>query len=317
MRSHDELYREYGKFQQALNFSREPVNLYEPIGYLLGLGGKRMRPVLNLLAYELIRPADEHAFQLAHSIEVFHNFTLMHDDIMDEAPLRRGHATVHERWNIPTAILSGDLMLIQAYSSLQTAIGSKMVIWQDFNKMAEEVCKGQQMDMDFASRADVTMAEYLQMIDWKTAVLLAFSLKSGATLAGAHESVADHLYAFGMKMGRGFQLMDDYLDTFGDPEKVGKQPGGDIIEGKKTFLLIHALEQAGTERSTLLEMLAEPDKELKVRSVRSEFEKYGSDNAILQAIESAFRDGYALLERIPLDTTELEKYVKWLEGRAY
>lgn len=317
MTKHEELLEAYLRFLSEQTTTQEPKNLYEPITYLMGLGGKRLRPVLCLLAYDMLRTPGADALWLAQSVEVFHNFTLMHDDIMDDAPLRRGKQTVHEKWNTPTAILSGDLMLIQAYSSLHKAIAGRMGIWGEFNTMAEEVCKGQQLDMDFEHRSDVSLDEYLQMIDWKTAVLLAFSLKSGAMLAGAHESICDHLYAFGMKIGRGFQLMDDYLDTFGDPEKVGKQAGGDIIEGKKTYLLLHTLQQAGPDRERIESLLKLEDEEMKVALVKDAFITYKADEAIQLAIKECFEDGYELLNRIPRDTGELERYVHWLEGRTH
>jgi len=316
MMNHAEVLKRYQDFLQSSDENREPVNLYEPISYLMNLGGKRMRPVLALLAFSTFRKIDDNSLQLAHAIELFHNFTLMHDDIMDDAPLRRGKETVHEKWNTPTAILSGDLMLIHAYQELIRAIGSKTIILKDFNQMAEEVCQGQQMDMDFENRNEVSIEEYLRMIDLKTAVLLAFSLQAGALLAGASHTEADYLYAFGMKIGRGFQLMDDYLDTFGDHAKVGKQIGGDIIENKKTYLLIRCAEKCDdAQRKELKDRLNNESMVEKVTAVKGLMKKLGVDEEIKSAIRESFESGFNLLERIPIDTASIREYVELLEIR--
>ncbi len=224
---------------------REPAGLYAPIDYILGIGGKRVRPVLALLAARMFGDAERcpAGMPVALAVEVFHNFTLLHDDIMDDSPLRRGRPTVHEKWDVNTGILSGDLMLIQAYNHLcgvpdQTKISDLLCT---FNRVATGVCEGQQYDVDFEGRADVTIDEYLKMIELKTAVLLGGALEMGALSAGATRSDADHLYAFGRLTGLAFQLQDDLLDTFGDSAVTGKLTGNDIIRNKKTFLYLRTL----------------------------------------------------------------------------
>jgi len=223
-------------------FSGVPNNLYEPLNYIIGLGGKRIRPVLALLGCQLFSGHCDKAIPSALAVEVFHNFSLIHDDIMDKSPIRRGKPTVHEKWDTPTAILSGDLMLVKAYELL---LKSDNLYWplllQVFNRTAAQVCEGQQMDMNFETQEEVTKDDYLEMIRLKTSVLLGCSLQMGAIVGGASEHDFNQIYAFGTNMGLGFQLMDDYLDVFGTSELVGKQRGGDILSGKKTILAIHAL----------------------------------------------------------------------------
>ena len=230
-------------YLESQKFSRDPKNLYEPIDYILQLGGKRIRPMLTLIASDIFSGDYKQALPAALAVEVFHNFTLVHDDIMDDAPLRRGNETVHEKWNINTAILSGDAMLILAYQyfeNYEPVVFQKLA--QLFSKTALEVCDGQQLDVDFETRNDVTIDEYIKMITLKTSVLVAAALKMGAIVAKADEDQAQHLYDYGLNLGIAFQLQDDYLDTFGDPESFGKQVGGDIIENKKTYLYLKALE---------------------------------------------------------------------------
>ncbi len=229
---------------------REPRGLYAPIDYILDLGGKRIRPVVALLAAQMFGDEDlSQSMPVALAVEVFHNFTLLHDDIMDDSPIRRGQATVHEKWDVNTGILSGDLMLIQAYQHLcvvpnKTALPALLCT---FNRVATGVCEGQQYDVDFEVRNDVTIAEYLKMIELKTAVLLGGALEMGALAAGASQADADHLYAFGRLTGLAFQLQDDLLDTFGDSASTGKLQGNDIIRNKKTFLFLKAVELLGLE----------------------------------------------------------------------
>jgi geranylgeranyl diphosphate synthase type II len=226
-----------------LNLPPTPLN--EPVRYVMQLGGKRMRPALTLLAAGMYTRDLTPCIKPALALEVFHNFTLLHDDIMDRAPLRRGHPTVHEKWNQNAAILSGDAMLIHAYELMCEAPSLCMVeLMQLFNRTALDVCEGQQLDMDFESMSDVTQDEYIRMIGLKTSVLLGCSLKTGAIVGGAPREDADHLYEAGVDLGIAFQLMDDYLDAFGDFSKVGKKTGGDIEAGKKTFLMIRTLELA-------------------------------------------------------------------------
>ena len=243
---------EIEQYQKTINefiaqnkFSKFPQELYEPLDYIMALGGKRMRPVMVMMACDLLNGKMEDAVPAAMAIETFHNFTLIHDDIMDNAPVRRGKITVHEKWNVNTAILSGDVMLIEAYALLMRYENDLLrQILTIFNKSAIEVCEGQQIDMNFENRIDVTLDEYIHMITLKTAVVLGASLEVGALIAGVSPKQAHHLYEFGRNMGIAFQLRDDYLDLYADPEKFGKQVGGDVISNKKTFMLIKALELA-------------------------------------------------------------------------
>lgn len=223
-------------------FHKEPVSLYDPIDYILDLGGKRVRPVLLLLAHDCFGGGMNDAMAAALAVEVFHNFTLVHDDIMDDAPLRRGKQTVHEKYDVNTGILSGDVMLIKSYEFLSTypdEISIKLI--RTFNEMSVHLCEGQQMDMDFETSTDVSIPAYMKMIEYKTSVLIAAALKMGAIIAGASESDANHLYHYGLNVGIAFQMQDDILDTFGEA-KVGKQEGGDIIQNKKTYLYLKCLE---------------------------------------------------------------------------
>ncbi len=233
-----------------LTFPKYPAELYEPISYILSIGGKRMRPALLLMACDLFGGDIDAALPPALAIEVFHNFTLMHDDIMDNAPLRRGQATVHERWNQNVGILSGDVMLIEGYKlMMQVKDHLLRPIMNIFNSTAVSVCEGQQIDMEFEQRNDADIDEYLNMIRLKTAVVLGSALKIGALIGGAKEKDAELLSRFGEYLGIAFQLQDDILDVYGDPEKFGKQVGGDIISNKKTYLLLKALELAGEDQT--------------------------------------------------------------------
>jgi len=263
-------------------YGERPPNLYEPIDYIMSLGGKRMRPLLVLLAYQLNGEQIRDILDPALAVEVFHNFTLMHDDIMDEAPIRRGKPTVHEKWNQTVAILAGDAMLIKAYDLLlevpkdifPTAV-------KRFNKTAVEVCEGQQIDMNFEELETVSEKEYLEMIRLKTAVLLGFSMEFGGMLAGQNQDQVEQLYDVGEKMGIGFQLMDDYLDVYADKAKFGKQVGGDIISNKKTYLLINALELANPDQKQALEdwlRYEGDDMESKVEGVKNIYDEIGIPN---------------------------------------
>lgn len=236
----------FNAFLKKNSLAHEPMGLYEPCDYILGLGGKRLRPAMLLMAHELFDPRIKRALPAAMAVEVFHNFSLVHDDIMDAAPLRRGQPTVHHRWDLNTGILSGDVMLVIAYDFL-SKIRDRKAGWEClhiFNRIARGVCEGQQLDMEFEQRDDVTLGEYLKMIELKTAVLLAGALEMGATIAGASAEDAHHLYEMGKSAGIAFQIQDDLLDTFGDPAKFGKQVGGDILQNKKTFLVLKFLETA-------------------------------------------------------------------------
>lgn len=256
---------------------REPAGLYEPVNYIMQLGGKRIRPVLSLLAYRIFRTDVETALPLAYAVELFHNFSLVHDDIMDEAPLRRGKPSVHTRWDINTGILSGDAMLILTYDYF-LQFGSESFfpdLLRVFNRTSLEVCEGQQMDMDFEKRMEVKEEEYLKMIELKTAALLGGALELGGMAAGAGPQDLAHLAAFGRNIGIAFQLQDDILDTFGDPQKFGKKVGGDIVQNKKTFLVIKALERAdAAQRRRLEQLMSGPsaDEAAKIRAVMEIFE---------------------------------------------
>ena len=272
-----DVYKE--KFLSYLNEKvqlKEPENLYVPIKYILDLGGKRLRPILTLMTCDLFGGDSKKALDAALAIEVFHNFTLIHDDIMDNAPIRRGKITVHEKWDSNTAILSGDAMMIMASQLLETYESSLFKpLVQLFNKTALEVCEGQQYDVDFETRNDVTIPEYLKMITFKTSVLVAAAMKMGALIAEADEKESVAIYNYGLNLGIAFQLQDDYLDTYGDSETFGKQIGGDIIENKKTFLYLKALEKSNSEEKLRLFELfnSNINSEDKIREVKSVFTK--------------------------------------------
>ena len=240
----------------SLNFNKEPKGLYEPIRYTLDSGGKRIRPALVLAACNLFSENIEDAFPVALAFEIFHNFTLLHDDIMDNSTIRRNKETVHKKWNSNTAILSGDAMMIEAYKLLSDLPAELLKkILKLFNQTALEVCEGQQYDMEFENRENVSEAEYLAMIKLKTSVLIAAALKAGALCGGASDTDADLLYEFGLNIGLAFQIQDDLLDTYGDTSVFGKKTGNDIITGKKTFLLIKASEKADNDLSNKLSRL--------------------------------------------------------------
>ncbi|MFN8243165.1 MAG: polyprenyl synthetase family protein [Ferruginibacter sp.] len=268
MYSFPELSKQFEEKFSGPHFPAHTPTLYEPAQYILQLGGKRVRPVCVLMANELFDTISPDAYHVATAIELFHNFTLIHDDIMDKAPLRRGMATVHARYGESTALLAGDVMFAQAYEYLnRIKHGHVQKIIQLFTKTAKEVCEGQQLDMDFEKLEMVSLDEYVNMITLKTSVLLAASLQLGAILGGAGEGNQHHLYEFGKNLGIAFQVQDDYLDAFGDPEKFGKQVGGDILANKKTFLMIHAMEMANPEQLAALKTLIAtnpPDKVEKV-----------------------------------------------------
>lgn len=237
----------------GLQFTRTPKGLYDPVSYVLSLGGKRIRPVLMLMAYNLYREDVKSILQPATGIEVYHNYTLLHDDLMDRADMRRGKATVHKVWNDNVAILSGDAMLVLAYQFMAQCASERLKDVMDlFSLTALEICEGQQLDMEFEQRKDVKEGEYIEMIRLKTSVLLAASLKIGAILGGASKEDADALYDFGVNLGLAFQLKDDLLDVYGDPLRFGKNIGGDILCNKKTYLVIKAFEHANTEQEALL-----------------------------------------------------------------
>ncbi|SFC62075.1 geranylgeranyl diphosphate synthase, type II [Flavobacterium phragmitis] len=287
------------------NIHKEPVNLYEPIEYILGLGGKRIRPVLTLMAAEVFNTDYSVALPAAMAVEVFHNFSLVHDDIMDDAPLRRGQVTVHEKWNLNTGILSGDAMLILAYQYFEQYEPNVFRnLAKLFSKTALEVCEGQQWDVDFETRKDVTIPEYLKMIEYKTAVLVAAAMKMGAIVAKTSENEADLIYDFGLNLGLAFQLQDDYLDAFGDPETFGKQVGGDIIENKKTYLYLKALEFSSKEKASELEQLFTlqlEDNTEKIETAKAIFNASGASKATQDAIEMYTLKAFETLEKMEIN----------------
>ena len=287
---------------ELLALNKEPKNLYEPIQYILSLGGKRLRPVLTLMATEVFDVDYTKALSAATAVEVFHNFSLIHDDIMDDAPLRRGNETVHEKWNINTGILSGDAMLILAYQFFEDY---EPQIFQElaklFSKTALEVCEGQQYDVDFETRDDVTIPEYLKMIEYKTAVLVGAAMKMGAIVAETSEENKNLIYDFGLNLGIAFQLQDDYLDAFGNPETFGKQVGGDIIENKKTYLYLKAIEFAQPEeKEQLLHLFSiQPnDNTDKINSVKDIFNQTGASEATKKAIQDFTFSAFETLEKM-------------------
>ncbi|WP_350284318.1 polyprenyl synthetase family protein [uncultured Croceitalea sp.] len=296
---------------------KEPKNLYEPINYILGLGGKRLRPVLTLMSADFFGGGFKNALNAALAIEVFHNFSLVHDDIMDDAPIRRGQATVHEKWDINTGILSGDAMLINSYQLFESyKSGSFHQLVALFSKTAIEVCEGQQYDVDFETRDDVTLLEYLKMIEFKTAVLVACALKMGAIVSGASAENQNLIYEFGRNLGIAFQIQDDYLDAFGDPQTFGKQVGGDIIENKKTYLYLKALEKSSKEeRKQLSDLFSiQPtDPSSKIEAVKEVFERTGAVEETANAIKAYTRKAFEALETIDLPKEQKDVFVKFGE----
>ena len=293
-------------FLNAQQPVREPKNLYEPIQYILGLGGKKMRPVLTLMSAEIFDVDYSKALPAALAVEVFHNFSLVHDDIMDDAPLRRGNITVHEKWNINTGILSGDAMLILAYQYFEQY---EPIIFRElaklFSKTALEVCEGQQWDVDFETRSDVTIPEYLKMIEYKTAVLVAAAMKMGAIVAETSIENGDLIYDFGLNLGLAFQLQDDYLDAFGNPATFGKQIGGDIIENKKTYLYLKAIEFASAEeKAKLLQLFSVSLEEnaTKIEEVKTIFNATGATKATQQAIQDYTLMAFATLDKMNISS---------------
>lgn len=294
----------FTSYLKQFTVDREPASLYSPINYILTLGGKRLRPVLTLMTAEIFNSDYKVALDAALSIEVFHNFSLVHDDIMDDAPLRRGEETVHEKWDLNTAILSGDAMLIMAYQLFENYKPEIfLALAKLFSKTALEVCEGQQYDVDFEERDDVTVTEYLKMIEYKTAVLVGAAMQMGAIVAGA--SVADQhgIYEFGRNLGIAFQLQDDYLDAFGDPKTFGKQVGGDIIENKKTFLYIKAVEFSSEDDKEELQHLFSlnpTDTSDKIETTKQIFKSSGAAEATKKEIERFTNKAFQVLDGLAI-----------------
>ncbi|MCK7589235.1 polyprenyl synthetase family protein [Subsaxibacter sp. CAU 1640] len=294
----------FREYLEAFATKKEPKSLYEPINYILMLGGKRLRPVLTLMTADIFEGNYQKAMDAALSVEVFHNFSLVHDDIMDDAPLRRGKETVHEKWDVNTGILSGDAMLIMAYQLFENYEPKTFQsLAKLFSRTALEVCEGQQYDVDFEVRDDVTIEEYLKMIEYKTAVLVAAAMKMGAIVAGATEANRDLIYGFGKNLGIAFQLQDDYLDAFGDEATFGKQIGGDIIENKKTFLYLKALEFSNDDDKLQLEHLygiSPSDSRQKIETVKHLFVSSGSAEATQMAIKTYTDKAFSVLDTLSI-----------------
>lgn len=314
MHSFELLSQKFALHFEQKHFPVEPTTLYGPNEYFLKMGGKRIRPVLCLMGNELFDDIKPDAWDMATAIELFHNFTLIHDDIMDNAPLRRGMETVHSKYGTNTAILAGDVMLIAAYELLNNI--NLLVIRQVqhlFNVTAKEVCEGQQYDMDFEKRESVSFDEYLRMIELKTSVLLAASLKMGAILGGAGQRNQDIIYDFGRKLGLSFQVQDDYLDAFGDPAKFGKQPGGDILANKKTFLYIHAMETATAAQKKELKELMQGNSPDKVNKVLQLYRDCKADEWAVQLKNKFLDQAFEHLEDIAVLSSRKEP-LKQLAG---
>lgn len=297
----------------------EPKELYDPIAYLMQLGGKRIRPVICLLSYSLFKPNWQSVLSPALAIEIFHNFTLMHDDIMDKAPLRRGKPTVHAKWDDNTAILSGDVMLVNAYQYLNQCDHLTLVQFKHllarFNRVAAEVCEGQQMDMNFETRSSVQVDEYIEMIRLKTSVLIGLSMEMGGLLAQVDAQTASALYSIGELIGLGFQLKDDLLDVYGDPAKFGKQPGGDILANKKTYLLIRALDLAkGETANTLAQWISDvhPNPVEKVQAVTDIYTALGVKEETEAQINHYFDAAFRAMHALALPTDKKEALLKFM-----
>ena len=302
MKSIETYQKQFLAYLEAYKSIREPKNLYEPIQYILNLGGKRLRPVLTLMTTDCFDGEIKSALDAALAVEVFHNFSLIHDDIMDAAPLRRGHQTVHEKWDLNTGILSGDAMLIMAYQLFENYppdVFQKLA--KLFSKTALEVCEGQQYDIDFETRNTVSISEYLQMTEYKTAVLVGAAMKMGAIIANASTEDQERCYEFGKNLGIAFQIQDDYLDAFGNPETFGKQVGGDIIENKKTYLYLKALEFSSEKDQHQLTQLFssnQTDPKTKIEIVKQIFTASGSSEATQKAISSYTKTAFEILKTI-------------------
>ena len=324
MKSSNDILQLVNDYLDHLPYDRKPLSLYEPVRYVLSLGGKRIRPVLMLLSYNMFKDDPESILSSACALETYHNYTLLHDDLMDNADLRRGHETVHRRWDANTAILSGDSMLVLAYERMQQCRPDKLAeVLALFTETALEIGEGQQYDMDFEHRTDVSEAEYIEMIRLKTSVLLACATKMGAILADAPEQDAEALYKFGEQMGLAFQLQDDFLDVYGDTRVFGKAIGGDITSNKKTFMLINALNLANEQqRKELLHWVTAEnfDRDEKVKAVTRLYNEIGIDRLAQERIAYYFGESRKYLEAVnlPDDRKEfLRSYTEEMMHRQY
>lgn len=320
----DEILKLVNKYLDNLSYDRKPSSLYEPIRYVLSMGGKRIRPVLMLLSYNMFRENPEEILMPACALETYHNYTLLHDDLMDNADLRRGHETVHRKWDVNTAILSGDSMLVLAYQRMAQCDKQKMPeVLSLFTETALEIGEGQQYDMDFEHRNDVTEDEYIEMIRLKTSVLLACAMKIGAILAGASKEDADNLYRFGEQIGLAFQLQDDYLDVYGDTRVFGKAIGGDITSNKKTYMLINALLRANdTQRAELEKWISatEFDREEKIAAVTRLYNEIGIDKLAQEKINFYFEQSRKYLAAVSVAEdrkAEITAYAQRMMKREY
>ncbi len=322
--SADVLLNKVNTFLDALPYNRKPVNIYAPVKYVLSMGGKRIRPVLMLLAYNLYKDDPERILMQAAGLETYHNYTLLHDDLMDNADIRRGHETVHKRWNANQAILSGDSMLVLAYQRMADGLADRLKEVLDiFTITALEIGEGQQYDIDFETRNDVSEAEYIEMIRLKTSVLLACAMKIGALLAGAPANDAEHLYKFGEQIGLAFQLQDDYLDVYGDPKVFGKAIGGDITSNKKTYMLINAFNRADDAQRAELQhwITAETfDRDEKVKAVTELYNRIGIDKLAQEKIAYYFEKSKRYIDAVNVPEErkqELRAYAERMMKRKY
>lgn len=324
MYSADEILNKVNLFISNLPYYRRPESLYEPIKYVLSMGGKRIRPTLMLLAYNMFREDPERILMQAVALETYHNYTLLHDDLMDHADLRRGHETVHKRWNDNQAILSGDSMLVLAYERMAQCPADKLgEVLSLFTQTALEIGEGQQYDIDFETRNDVSEDEYIEMIRLKTSVLLACALKIGAVLAGASKADADNLYKFGEQIGLAFQLQDDYLDVYGDPKIFGKAVGGDIVSNKKTYMLINAFNRANSSQRAELQRLINTesfDRDKKVAAVTALYNEMSIDKMAKNKMDFFYEQSQRYLDRVSVQEEykcELRAYAERMMKRKY
>ena len=324
MHTSDEILKQVNSYLETLANDRQPESLYEPIRYVLSIGGKRIRPVLTMLAYNLYKDDVESILPVACGLETYHNYTLLHDDLMDNASLRRGHLTVHQKWDANRAILSGDSMLVLAYQQIAQCNPDKLKpVLELFTETALEIGEGQQFDMDFENRNDVSEDEYIEMIRLKTSVLLACALKTGAILANAPIKDTQALYWFGELIGLAFQLQDDFLDVYGDPKIFGKAIGGDIVSNKKTYMLINAMNRANEEqKQELLRLTTTHDfnPEEKITAVTKLYNEIGIDKIAQEKIAYYFEQSRQYLENLSIDDSrkeELRRYASNMMNRQY
>lgn len=323
MKTADELLQLINRYLDSLPYDRKPASLYAPIKYVLSMGGKRIRPTLMLLAYNLFKDDPEKILSSACALETYHNYTLLHDDLMDNADVRRGQPTVHKKWNANLAVLSGDSMLVLAYQRMTECDSHLAEVLCLFTETALEIGEGQQMDMEFETRNDVREEEYIEMIRLKTSVLLACAMKIGALLADAPADDADNLYRFGEKIGLAFQLQDDYLDVYGDPAVFGKAIGGDIVSNKKTYMLINAFNRADNAQRAELERwirATDFDRREKVKAVTGLYDEMGIDRLAQQKIAGYFNESKTYLDRVGVSDerkSELMRYAQRMMKRRY